>query len=117
MVNTLLKDGQLKIVLGASIHIPQLLQELSSLSEETVKRHRIDDCTDALRYAISLVPFRLKSLKDRKTMIEKVRDESVSPRMAFYKGLDRKGDPFRDMNDEELGPELLEAIDYFEEFA
>lgn len=116
LTNSLLKDAQLKIILGTGPHVPQLLNELASVAEDKPKRHRIDDCTDALRYAISLIPFRLKSLKDRKSAIVKVAETRVHPRAAFYKGIDRRDDPMVHIrDDDELGPDLREAIQYFEE--
>jgi hypothetical protein len=115
LCNSLFKDEQLKVILGTSPDAQQLCTELQSTSEETPKRHRIDDCTDALRYAISLIPFRLKALKESesKAVHEKVL-QAMNPRLAFYKGIDRKDDPMRSLGDEP-GEDLAEAISYFEE--
>lgn len=115
LCNSLFKDEQMKIILGTSPDVQQLCMELNSVSEETPKRHRIDDCTDALRYAISLVPFRLKALRRLDPqVIEQKMIQQMHPRLAFYKGLDRKDDPMLS-RDEELGDDLIEAIAYFEE--
>jgi phage terminase large subunit-like protein len=115
LLNALFKDAQLKIIMGTSPHVGQLIQELSSVSEDTPKRHRLDDCADALRYAVSLIPMRLKSLKDSKKKVQEIATAQISPREAFYKGLDIKDDPMR-KSGEDLGDELMEAISDFEEF-
>jgi len=114
LLNSLFKDEQMKVITGTSPDVAQLVQELKSVSEETPKRHRIDDCADALRYAISLVPFRLKSLKAGQKAVEAKVMEEINPRMAFYRGLDRKDDPMSKF-EHELGQELQEVIESFEE--
>ncbi|HYX39992.1 MAG TPA: LAGLIDADG family homing endonuclease [Oligoflexus sp.] len=113
LLNTLFGQGQLKVVVGPDSHAVHLVSELSSISEDTNKKHRVDDCADALRYALALCPMRLTALK----LQEKKKREDTSkmdPRMAFYKGLDMRDDPMR--QDNEDWDDLQDAIDDFEEF-
>jgi hypothetical protein len=113
LLNTLFKEGQLIIETTSASMSQFLVAELQSISEDKNKRHRIDDIADALRYAISLCPMRLTALK----LAEAKKREDISklnPREAFYRGLDRKGDPLSEP-DEDFGYDLTDAIDEFEE--
>lgn len=113
LLNTLFQQEQLKIWTGGVGDAAFLIQELQTVSEDKPKRKRVDDCSDALRYAISLCPMRLTALK----LAEKKEAEDLSklhPRMLFHRGLLHKDDPMRD-NDDDLGDDLREAIDDFEE--
>lgn len=112
LLNTLFKEAQLKIVTTGKSHAQFLIQELQTISEDTAKRHRVDDCTDALRYAISLCPMRLTALKLQEE--KKAEDLSkINPRLLFYRGLDRKDDPML-RPDEDMGDDFDDAVEQFE---
>jgi hypothetical protein len=116
LLNTLFKERQLKILTGGPGDAASLIYELQSLVRDKSKTHAIDDCADALRYAISQVPMRLTALK----LIEKKKQEDLSkmnPRLAFYKGLTMRDDPMqqKDPEDEyDYEKELDDAIELFE---
>lgn len=103
LMNTLFKTGALKVCLGEGTgDNSDIPSECRSINEDTPKRKRVDDMTDAVRYAISLCPMRIS--QDPKP--EKKPEEKLNPRMAFYRGLDRKDDPMMHFDDE-----FQEAID------
>lgn len=111
LVNTLLKAGRMKILLGDDTgDNMEIVRELQSINEDTPKRKRVDDMADALRYAISLCPLRVTA----EPLPKPKKKELIDPRMAFYKGLDRKDDPMMQISDE-LQAELDEAFSLFED--
>jgi hypothetical protein len=86
-LNMLFKNGQLKIYLGGGAGDTNLLvQELQAIDEKTPKNKRVDDNSDALRYALSSCPMRMTMLEDQK---KKKKEEISHPRMRFWKGLDK----------------------------
>lgn len=111
LLNSLFGDRQLKICLGTA-DAEQLCAELTSLSEDQPKRKRTDDTADALRYAVSLIPWRLKRLTTAVTAQE-IKTSEMNPRMAFYKGRDREKE--KDHVDYDFEQLLSEAIELFEE--
>lgn len=112
MLNTLFKAERFKIWTGdGSGHNYQAVREFSSVSEETNKRHRIDDSCDASRYAIAATPMRLTGIEAANKMTKQ--EEKLHPRMAFYRGVDRKDDPM--MFDDEFQSEIDDTIRAFED--
>lgn len=91
IINTLFKNDMMFIY--ESPELAKLSAELSSLKEKTPKRHRKDDFADALRYAVTLIPWDLSQIG----LIASAPDES----------------PEKPMNDKER--ELSERRKRFEE--
>jgi len=100
LLNMVIRDNQLKVLVGDGIGDNDfLIQELQSIGTDTNKRKRRDDLADALRYALSLCPLRTTPIIRPKQTESR---EAIDPRMAFYKGLDRTGDPMIQLHDELL---------------
>lgn len=112
MLNTLFKAGRFKIWLGeGSGHNDQTVMEFGTVSDGTAKKSRVDDATDATRYAIAATPMRLTGLEAPNKMTKQ--EEKLHPRMAFYKGVDRKDDPM--MFHDDFQDDIDETIQSFED--
>lgn len=79
LLNTLFKFGMLLIYEDADGELPKLAQELSTLREGTLKRHAKDDFIDALRYALSQVPFDLSGIVGLPSELEEVPEKPLTP--------------------------------------
>lgn len=113
LLNSLFKNQQLKIV-HPIFDTGQLIVELQTIDVNTKKNKRVDDAADALRYAMSRIPMRITPLDLEKSM--EMDMTSVNPRMMFYQGLDRTGDPMHaDDEGDYAWPDLDSIIDEFEE--
>ena len=114
LINALMKNGQLKICIGdETMQNQQLIQELRSVSGSVAKQKRRDDCCDALRYALSSIAFRFTALSEEKAKEIEITD----PRMRFWKGLDKIGDPMQMPEDDsdDFDFEFDDALRQFEE--
>jgi hypothetical protein len=62
MVNTLFKSGMLKIFRDDP-ELEKLVQELSTLGVDALKRNALDDLSDALRYCCMAIPWNFEAVK------------------------------------------------------
>jgi len=110
LMNSLFRTQQLKIFTGpGSGSTSDLIQELETVSTETLKKNRKDDCADALRYALSSCPMRITK---GETVIKKVQSGPKCERMRFYAGLDND-DPMN--NQKEWGDDMDEMLEEAEQ--
>jgi len=110
LLNSLFKTEQLKVCTGeGSGDTSHLIQELETVNSETVKKHRKDDCADALRYALSSCPMVItKRVVEKKLVIKGPKCK----RMRFYQGLDKDLDMEKDWG-EDIDEMLEEAHELF----
>lgn len=80
-LNSLFKSGKLKIFNTTELQL--LAHELSSLPKEQDKRHAVDDFSDALRYAISRIPFDWAGAKEDEKEVFTVESEIEQRRKMF----------------------------------
>ena len=114
VLNSLFRSQQLMLFTGfGSGHASELIQELELVNQETPKKHRKDDCCDALRYALSNCPMRItRKVSDVKN--RKKEAEIKCKRMRFYKGLEQDPQASKDWS-EDIDEMLDEASQLFED--
>ena len=77
ILNTLFKNDMIFIYEG--MEEAKLSAELSTLSHETPKRHAKDDLCDALRYAVSKIPWDFSGIIGRKSDDKDEPEKKLSP--------------------------------------
>ncbi len=111
LVNSLFKSQQLKIFTGeGSGDTSHLIRELETVSTETLKKNRKDDCADALRYALSSCPMVITKLVAGKKPVSG--KKVTCARMRFYKGMDLDPEDNKDWG-EDIDEMLEEAEQLF----
>lgn len=107
LINTLFKNEQLKVFHDQH----DLIAELQTVPDK--KDADGDDATDALRYALALVPFQLQILTQQDSEDDEEVDpyKDMDPRMRFYKGIDR--DPMNTQQDN-VEQDINEIAEMFE---
>ncbi len=106
LMNSLFRTRQLQIYTGpGSGCTSDVIQEMQTVSTETLKKNRKDDCADALRYALSSCPMRITNKVIK--VIEKKPSGPKCKRMRFYAGIDR--DPMTE--EKEWGEDMDEMLD------
>lgn len=113
LLNTLFKTGQLKIFTGPDSWDNQIIvQEFMQVDSDTPKNKRVDDGTDAVRYAIASQAVRITPMKT----LKQVQEQTIThPRMRFYKGLDASPEETSDLGDY-VQQSIEDAAKMFEEY-
>lgn len=111
-LNVLFKNGMLKIF--DTPELQKLVYELENNRRTRVNKDG-DDLIDALRFAVTKVPWDFTKILDIKKKAEK-KAENMNERERFYKGLDRPGvdNDGLDLMEAEFD-EANEMYDYFQE--
>lgn len=108
ILNTLFKNGMLKIY--DTPELRKLVMELENLKRSTAKTKAKDDFTDALRYAVTRIPWDYSLPRSAEHGPKKPQD----PRMIFYQGPAPVDDDGLDLFESEFD-EANELMDYYQE--
>ena len=113
LINTLFKNGQLKIYIGKGFEEnDKLIAEIQVALKSGAKKY--DDLIDALRYAVTMVPWQFEIVDSQEEEKHEVEEEKMSSRERFWK-YGHEGSPLweHDPMDEQLNDynELLELYE------
>ena len=90
LLNTLFENDMLIIYEDEDGELSKLCRELSSLKKKTLKKHAKDDFCDALRYAVSRIPWDLSGIVGKKSEYvepEKPEDDPEKLQMMERRGM------------------------------
>jgi hypothetical protein len=110
LVNTLFSNGQLVIYSGDEND--KLIAECQTVADKQNKKSDGDDLSDALRYGLASIPFKLVNLNtytNKEVSTDQVKEEPMNDRLAYY-----YGNVSPTMCDE-ITNELSEAMEMFNE--
>ena len=113
LLNTLFKNGQLKIYVGDGYEQnDKLVTEITSaLSKPHTKLN--DDLIDALRYAAALVPWHFEMQIEKEEEQVATDEEMLSPREYFWKHGYKGAELWDDANSSEHISDYMELNDYY----